>query len=152
MIPRTPYECQLPRPAVLRTNVEGKDGRGRRFAAGGRCTQNPWITPLSHPKSLIVYKTISTGRRRFSTGCVSLSTGRRRFSTGLVFRLFRAFFSISLFLKEEEKRESREKKNRHPRVFESAYFFIHGFLFRSTGNAWICVDWFMHEKQGVEYA
>jgi len=113
MIPRTPCECTLPRPDVLRTIEEEGNGQGRFWQkVVGRCTQNPWISLLTAPKSLIVYKCGPTGYRPFYTCCASVSTCPVIFSTCLLFRLFGPVsIYLSLFKEEEERKEGwREKQ------------------------------------------
>ena len=148
-IPRTPRECTLPRPNVLRTTGEGKDGRGRfRQKVAGRCTQNPWITRSTAPKSLIVYKCGPTGCPSFSTGRAAASTGRPVFSTCPIFAVFRPCLSISLFLKKKRREKEPGEKNGHPRVFHVAYFLIHGFPPHSTPDPWKSVEAIYQQNHG----
>lgn len=150
--PRTPLECQLPPLTALRAN-RGK-GRGWdrfRQKVAGRSTQNTWICLLSACKSLIVYKSIPTCCTLFSTCLYFASTCCADFPTFSIFRAGRLYLSISLIIKKKRREKRQGEKEGHPRVFETAYFLIHGFLPPSTGFPWMNQCVFSDINHGDKY-
>lgn len=124
------------------------EGRGpHRFSQWGTTGSagNPWKSGGGCAKSLILEAMPSTGCPRFSTGCPRFSTGRisaaRRPSLS---------FSLSKSLKRKRKKQGKEQAGRtqghprvggvFPRVFASAYFFIHGFHRSERANPWKSVE------------
>ncbi len=106
---------------------------------------NPWKSGGGCAKSLILeaipsasYPSFSTGYPRFSTGRISAAS-RRPLS-----------FSLSKSLKRKRKKQGKEQAGRaqghprvggvFPRVFASAYFFIHGFHGSEMANPWKPVE------------
>lgn len=106
---------------------------------------NPWKSGIGGAKSLIFEEILSTGYPRFSTG-------RPGFSTGRISAARRPSFSSSLSKSLKRKRKKQGDRqaghaHRHPRVgsvfprvFASAYFFIHGFHGSETANPWKSVE------------
>ncbi len=106
---------------------------------------NPWKSGGGCAKSLILEAIPSTSYPRFSTGCLGFSTGR--ISAG---RRLPLSFSLSKSLKRKRKKQGKEQAERaqghprvgciFPRVFASAYFFIHGFHGSEMANPWKSVE------------
>ncbi len=106
---------------------------------------NPWKSGGGCAKSLILEAMPSTGYTRFSTGCPGFSTDR--ISAG---RRSPFSFSLSKSLKRKRKKQGKEQAGRtqghprvggvFPRVFASAYFFIHGFHRSERANPWKSVE------------
>ncbi|QCX50888.1 hypothetical protein E7Z57_12565 [Ralstonia pseudosolanacearum] len=93
---------------------------------------NPWKLGGGCAKSLILEAMLPTSYPRFSTGCAVFSTGHISAA-----RRPPLSFSLSKSLKRKRKKQGERQAGhaqRHPRVgsvfpriFASAYFFIHGF-------------------------
>ncbi len=107
--------------------------------------KNPWKSPLGGAKSLILEAMPPTSCPHFSTGCHGFSTGRISAA-----RRPPLSFSLSKLLKRKRKKQRDRqamRAHRHPRVgsvfprvFTSAYFFIHGFHGSKTANPWKFVE------------
>lgn len=106
---------------------------------------NPWKSGGGCAKSLILKAIPSTSYPRFSTGCPRFSTGRISAA-----RRRPLSFSLSKSLKRKRKKQGKEQAGRtqghprvggvFPRVFASAYFFIHGFHGSKRANPWKSVE------------
>ena len=140
--PRTPRRFSLPAP--LAPSARSKSGRGQatfRQKVGGGVLENPWIGEFFSPKSLMLEQKCLTGYAEFSTCHSEFSTCSAFFSTCRFFWQPRLYLSISLFLKEEEKKEEQARRKGRSTCSDRCLFFnprvctpIHGFFVDSVGR------------------